>query len=279
MLPTCLPACLFVPTRVARTRYRDRVRSRPSITPTIMAVVVAGVAATLLAGCGASEPVGVGTTLAGRLLPGDRLPKSFTAVPYQTGDMIAANRSTLEQATKVGFEPEQCRPTADAAFTPHLTEDNTVLLAAQADGGTLTELVSTVPRNVDADRRDTSGPCRVVTSTPTTGVLVGARIVNTATELPAPYDDSLRESVEQSYLLRTDSVTTSADGSVRSRSTYLANVLVNAPAGTLTVQVGVASNDAVGSNDEPGTARSEPPITEEAFAGLVRSAVERVSRR
>lgn len=205
-----------------------------------MAVVVAGVAATLLAGCGAGEPEAVGTTLAGRLLPSDQLPTGFAAVPYQVDDMIAANRSTLEQATKVGFEPAQCRPTADAAFNPHLTEDNTVLLAAQADGGTMTELVSTVRRNVDADRRDTSGPCRVVTSTPTTGVLAGARIVNTATELPAPYDDSLREAVEQSYLLRTDSVTTLADGSVRARSSYLANVLVKAPGEVVTVQLGVA---------------------------------------
>ncbi|MFC3241966.1 hypothetical protein ACFOJ6_06020 [Gordonia humi] len=136
--------------------------SRPG--STIMAAVVAAVAATALAACGSGEPVDVGTALPARLLPGDALPAGFTAVPFQVDDMIAANRATLEQAATVTFEPEECRPTADAKFNPHLSTDDTVLLAGQSDTGTLTELISTVVRDIDADRRDTSGPCRVVTS-------------------------------------------------------------------------------------------------------------------
>ncbi|WOC12752.1 hypothetical protein [Gordonia sp. MP11Mi] len=245
-----------------------------------MAAVVAAVAATVLAACGGGGQTDVGTPLPGRLVPSDRLPKGFTAVPYQVGDMIAANRSTLEQSEKVGFVPAQCRPTADAEFNPKLTEENTVLLAAQSvldtqsGSGTLTELVSTVRRNVDADRRDTSGVCRVVTSTPTIGALAGARIVNTSTELPALRGDpDLREEVEQAYLVRTDSVTTFADGSVRARSSYLANVLVASPDGQVfTLQLGA------GGGDTSGTARSEPPVSEEVFTDLVRSAVERVAQ-
>ncbi|MCF8609538.1 hypothetical protein L5G28_05095 [Gordonia sp. HY285] len=245
-----------------------------------MAAVVAGVAATVLAACGGGGQVDAGTPLPGRLVPSDRLPKGFAVVPYQVDDMIAANRSTLEQAEKVGFVPAQCRPTADAAFNPKLTEENTVLLVAQADPGTqsgpgtLTELVSTVRRNIDADRRDTSGPCRVVTSTPTTGALAGARIVNTSTELPALRGDpAVGEEVEQAYLVRTDSVTTFADGSVRARSSYLANVLVASPDGQVfTLQLGASGEDA------SETSRGEPPISEGAFTDLVRSAVERVAQ-
>lgn len=234
-----------------------------------MAAVAVAVAASALAAC-SGDPVDVGTGLSGRLVHSDELPKGFTAIPsYQVGDMIAANRSTLEQAEKVGFEPALCRPTADAAFNPKLTEENTVLLVAQSDAGTLSELVSTVRRNVDADRRDTSGPCRVVTSTPTTGVLAGARIVNTSTELPARRGDS----VTQSYLVRTDSVTTFADGSVRSRRSYMANVLVESEGGEIfTVQLGAGGADAAGS------AQSEPPVSEDAFADLVDAAVERAAQ-
>ncbi|GAA4641274.1 hypothetical protein [Gordonia humi] len=241
--------------------------SRPG--STIMAAVVAAVAATALAACGSGEPVDVGTALPARLLPGDALPAGFTAVPFQVDDMIAANRATLEQAATVTFEPEECRPTADAKFNPHLSTDDTVLLAGQSDTGTLTELISTVVRDIDADRRDTSGPCRVVTSLPTTGSLAGARIVTTTTELPALRDDA----VAQSYLVRTDSVKTFPDGSVRARSAYVANVLVKTPgAEEFTLQLGIGGNEAA-------VPAAEPPVSEKEFTALVADAIERASTR
>lgn len=222
----------------------------------------------LLTSCG-SGPSDPGSDLASRLLPGDAVPAGFTVVPQSVADLIAANRATLDSAATVAFAPADCKPTADAKFNPQLTEDNTVLVVAQSDTGVFSELLSSVRRDVDADRRDTSGPCAVVTATPSTGSLAGVPITNTSVELPALRADH----VVQAYLVRTDSVKRPAGANPRSRTALLANVLVERPGGqVITIQLGVSGTEA---EVMPGAPSTQPPITEAAFADLVRDAVDR----
>ncbi|WP_244945767.1 hypothetical protein [Gordonia zhaorongruii] len=245
----------------------------------IMAAVMAGVASMAMVACDSGEPVDPGSDLPSRLLPGDALPDGFTVVPAQVSELVAANRSTLKNAESVRFDPVGCKPTADAKFNPHLNEGNTAFLVGRSAAGTFTELVSTQRRDVDADRRDTSGPCRVVTASPTAGGLAGARIVTTSSELPVHGIDG----AEQAYLLRTDSVTTLADGGVRARSAYMANLLVQSTSGrVITLQVGIAGQDAAVEPERvekagPNAALSDPPVSESAFTGLVRKAAERAA--
>ena len=243
-----------------------------------MAAAVAPVLMAGVAACGGDDASDAGPNLPSRLLTGDAVPDGFTVVPVQVGDLIAANRATLEQAETVQFAPEQCRPTADAAFNPQLTESNTVLLVAEGDGGRMSELLSTVRRDVDADRRATTGPCSVVTVTPSKGALAGAQIVTTTQELPGVRVDGVR----QSLVVRSDSVTRLPDGGVRSRSSFLANVLVEAPGGQLfSIQVGLGGQDAAVPAEKvaqtpPGRPLSEPPLSQARFSELVVDAVERV---
>lgn len=133
-------------------------------------VTFAAVAAALLgtAACG-SDNQKAAISLPNLLLAGDQLPPGFAAVPMDVNDLIVANRATLKQAESVAFDPKQCGPTADAQFNPQLTDENTALLVGRSDNGTFSELASTVQRNIDADRRATTGPCRVVTAIPSRG--------------------------------------------------------------------------------------------------------------
>ncbi|WP_040520411.1 hypothetical protein [Gordonia malaquae] len=253
-------------------------RSRLSGT-SIITVSTAVVAAMLLTSCGSSEPADPGSDLPSRLLPGDSVPQGFTVVPQSVGELIAANRSTLESASTVGFVPAECKPTADAKFNPQLTEDNTVLLVAQSETGTFSELLTTVRRDVDADRRDTSGPCASVTATPSTGSLAGIPIVNTSVELPALRGDD----IVVSYLVRTDSVKRPAGANPRSRTALLANVLVKRPGGqVVTIQMGVSGTEVevtpeVAAGAVPGAPLTQPPLDEAAFTDLVKAAVERAA--
>lgn len=232
-----------------------------------------------LTACGDDAPTPV-LSLPNLLLTADRLPGAFTVAPMAVNDLIAANRATLEQAASVAFTPQQCAPTADAQFNPQLTEDNSALLVGTSDDGTFSELVSTVRRDIDADRRATTGPCRVVTAVPSKGTLAGARIVTTTLELPAVRDSA----VEQSFLLRSDSVTTLPGGTVRARTGLMANVLVRTAGGdVVTLQVGLSSADREVTAREvetaaPGVPLVAAPISDDEFVGLVRTAVAQAVR-
>ncbi len=207
------------------------------------------------------------------------MPAGFTVVPQSVSDLIAANRSTLDSAATVGFVPAECKPTADAKFNPRLTEDNTVLLVAQSDAATFSELLSTVRRDIDADRRDTTGPCATVTATPSAGSLAGVPITNTSVELPAVRSDH----VVQAYLVRTDSVKRPAGANPRARTALLANVLVKrSDGGVATIQMGVSGVEKEVTPEElagaaPGAPLTQPPLAEAAFVDLVKAAVERAS--
>ncbi|WP_290849432.1 hypothetical protein [Gordonia sp. (in: high G+C Gram-positive bacteria)] len=244
-------------------------------------VVFAAVAAALLgtAACGDDDGASA-ISLPNLLLAGDQLPPGFAAVPMDVNDLIVANRATLEQAESVAFDPKQCGPTADAEFNPQLTDENTALLVGRSDDGTFSELASTVRRNVDADRRATTGPCRVVTAVPSRGSLAGARIVTTSVELPAVSGPA----VDQAFLLRSDSVTTLPSGAVRARAGLMANVLVRAANGeVVTLQVGLSTlereiSEADRAAVAPGTPLVAAPVSDDEFIGLVRSAVARAAQ-
>lgn len=251
-------------------RYGDRVsilaRRRRFLSITAVAVG----AATLLTACGSADSE---LPLTGLVLSSDSLPAGYSVVPADVEDLVAGNRRTLEQAASVAFTPEGCTPTADAAFTPELDADNTVLLVAQSDTGTLSELVTTVRRNLDADRRATTGVCAVVTAVPSQGTLAGSRIVTTSTELPAPSGAA----VEQALVLRSDSVTALTGGRVLVRSTLLSNVLVRRPSGeVVTVQVNVGSPDSGVLPVAPE--QITPPLPQEEYLALVQAAVDRAAR-
>ncbi|GAA3970001.1 hypothetical protein [Gordonia caeni] len=237
--------------------------------PILSVLALAAGAATLLSACGTDEAE---RPLTGLVIPAASIPGGYTVVPAQVDDLVAGNRETLEQASSVEFTPAQCAPTADAAFTPQLTDTNTVLLVAQSEEATLSEVVSTARRDVDADRRATTGMCRVVTAAPSTGSLAGARIVTTTSELPAPGGDA----VEQALVVRSDSVTTLAGGGVRVRSALLSNVLVRRPGGEIvTVQLNVGSSDP--SVQAAAPEQISPPMPEDEYLGLVDEAVQRAA--
>ncbi|MBM7368007.1 hypothetical protein [Gordonia hydrophobica] len=242
----------------------------------VLAVAAASVLG--LVGCGGDESPAL--SLPNLLITADHLPTDFSAVPMTVDDLIAANRSTLEQARTVGFDPPSCAPTADAAFNPQLTDENTALVVGKSDTGTFSELVSTVRRDIDADRRATTGPCRVVTATPSTGALTGATIVTTSVELPAITDSV----VEQAFWVRSDSVTTLASGAVRARSGLIANVLVKTAAGeVVTLQLGLSTDEREVSEAErkgvaPGAPLLAAPLSDEEFGQLVQTAVARAAQ-
>ncbi|MEZ5210455.1 hypothetical protein MYK68_18815 [Gordonia sp. PP30] len=245
--------------------------SIPSPRRVAASVLALTVGAALLAGCDSKEPE---TPLTSLVVGSSSVPDGFTVVPANVEDLISANRSTLEQAASVAFTPPECAPTADAKFNPALTTDNTVLLVAQSDSATLSEVVSTVRRDIDADRRVSTGVCRVVTAVPSTGTLAGARIVTTSTELSSPTG----KAVEQALVVRQDTVTTlAAGGGVRTRSSLLSNVLVRRPSGeVVTVQLNVGS-----SGDQVTQAQSgpiSPPIPESEYTRLVQQAVDSAAR-
>lgn len=206
------------------------------------------------------------------VLPGPSLPDGFLLVSAPLETLLSANSQTLEQAKTVEFTPPQCAPTADAEFTPQLTEANAALLVAESDTATLSEIVTTVPRNLDADRRATTGPCRVVTAVPTKGTLAGAQIVTSSRELTKPGG----ENIEQALVLRSDSVTTLVDGQFRVRSALLGTALVRRPTGEqVTVSLNVATRDARARAEEP--AEIAPPMGEGEYLELFGEAIKRVT--
>ncbi|MGB3709668.1 hypothetical protein [Gordonia sp. (in: high G+C Gram-positive bacteria)] len=235
----------------------------------VVAVAVAAVTIATTAACGSDASENL--SLPDLLITSDQMPANFTVATMTVDDLIRANRATLEQSTTVAFVPAECAPTADAAFNPLLNEGNSALLVGTAQDGTFSELISSVRRDIDADRRATTGPCRVVTATPSKGTLAGASIVTTTTELPAIVEPT----VEQSFLVRSESRTTLPGGTPRARTGLMGNVLVKRPNGdVVTLQVGVSAQEI----ESPGGAAAPAPMSDAAFAELVRDAIARASR-
>ncbi|MFZ2511665.1 MAG: hypothetical protein WAW85_11345 [Gordonia sp. (in: high G+C Gram-positive bacteria)] len=225
----------------------------------------------LATGCG--DAADQTLPLTGLVLPSASVPAGYQVVPVPVDDLLSANRQTLEQATTVAFSPPVCKPTADAEFSPQLNTDNTVLLVAESDTATLSEVITTVRRDLDADRRATTGPCRVVTVVPTKGTLAGAQIVTSRREISVPHSDE----VEQAVVVRSDTVTTLVDGQYRVRSALLGSALVRRPNGaTVTVSVNVATRDLSARPEAP--TQIAPPMDEDEYLTLFDEAIARAAR-
>ncbi|WP_234353793.1 hypothetical protein [Gordonia iterans] len=236
-----------------------------------VAVLAASVVGLTVTAC--SDGEATPEPLSALVIGSEDVPDGFQVMPADVGELIGGNRRTLEQAKTVEFTPAECRPTADEAFSPGLTAGNTALLVASSPAATLSELVTTVRRDVDADRRASTGPCRVVTAEPTRGTLAGARIVTSTRELPPP----VSAAAEQALVVRQDSVTTLVDGKVRVRSALVATVLVRRPRGEIvTMQLSVVSANSGAHDGTPGTI--EPPMDESQFLTLVDEATDRAAR-
>lgn len=271
-----MPHSIFVAATACRSRYGCSVSTNHSEFPrrsrrAAGSLLALGAAAALLTAC--SDDDDGPLPLTSLVIAAESVPEGFTVVPANVEDLIAANRSTLEQATSVAFTPPECTPTADARFNPDLTTENTVLFVAQSDTATLSEVVTTVVRDVDADRRVSTGVCRVVTAVPSKGTLAGARLVTTSTVLPSPTGPS----VEQALVVRQDTVTTLPDGGVRTRSSLLSNTVVRRPSGErVTVQLNLG---AAGTEVQPGLPEQiVPPLPEAQYGVLVQEAVDRAAR-
>lgn len=239
-------------------------RAVPALLATLLGLGV-------LTGCG--DAVDETLPLTGLVLASAGLPSGYRVVPMPVDDLLSANRQTLEQAATVEFTPPVCTPTADAEFSPQLTADNTVLLVAESDTATLSEILTTVRRDLDADRRATTGPCRIVTAVPSRGTLTDARIVTSSRELPAPRGDR----IEQALVLRSDTVTTLVDGQYRARSALLGTALVRRPhGGSVTVSLNAATRDRSARPAAP--VQIAPPIDEDEYLRLFDEAIARAAR-
>nr|WP_223205123.1 hypothetical protein [Gordonia jinghuaiqii] len=239
--------------------------------------VIAVCALTVVGGC-SSEPAAAPAPRAAAdlLLSASVLPAGFTLAPLSVSELTAGNRAGIEAAKSTRVTPEYCRPTADAALNGQLSADNSAVLAARdgASGG-LVELVTTAPRDIDADRLTTTGRCARTTTEITSGNLAGSRVVTEYTELPAPEIEGGLIAGEQMLLTRSEVTTTLPDGGVRRQIGFAGYAALDRPtSGRVTVQLTVS-----GTATPATTPPTEPaePVDAETFTNLFDAAVERVT--
>lgn len=127
------------------------------------------------------------------LLPAREFPAGYQPVELGVVDMREQNAAALAAASTARFDPPQCRPTADAELNEQLDPSNAAVSAWQSPAGsTITELVTTVPRDIDADVRANAGDCARVSITITQGSTAGAVVSTENRRLtPPPLPTSL----------------------------------------------------------------------------------------
>ncbi|MFW0789251.1 hypothetical protein [Gordonia sp. CPCC 205333] len=232
----------------------------------------------VLVGCG-------GETEIGRPVPADMLlspaalPTGFTSESLTIDDLTAANAQQLTLSADTAISPQQCRLVADAQFNKALTPANSAVLGARSLSAGLTELVSTVPRDVGADIRTSTRDCARTTTSVTGGSMKGAVITTDHVRLDPPElasstagyagrIGSLR--VIDIFVVRSTVSTRLGDGSV-STSVSLAGYATGrftfdapdvAPVTVQLTSVGEASDFA-----RPAVS-SRAPISDDDFVGL-----------
>jgi hypothetical protein len=200
-----------------------------------------------------SEPPS--NTPAALLLPARAFPEGYQPAELSVIDLREQNAAALESAGTAQFDPPQCRPTADADLNNKLDVSNTAVSAWQSSAGnTITELVTTVPRDIDADVRATVGECAQVTITITQGSTAGTTVLTQNRRLtPPPLPTSL------SLMAESVATTTYPGGRTASSQTLAGYAVVDG----VTVQL-------VANSTENGHSDLE-------FADLFAQAVARVS--
>jgi hypothetical protein len=121
------------------------------------------------------------------LLPAREFPEGYQPAELSVIGLREQNAAALESAKSAQFDPAHCRPTADADLNNQLDVSNTAVSAWQSPAGsTITELVTTVPRDIDADVRVTVGECARVTITVTQGSTAGTTVLTENRRLTPP---------------------------------------------------------------------------------------------
>jgi hypothetical protein len=122
-----------------------------------------------------------------KLLPAREFPDGYQPSELGILDLRDQNAAALAAAQTAEFDPPQCRPTADADLNGQLDAGNAAVSARQSPvGNTITELVTTAVRDVDADVRTTTGDCARVTVTITQGSTAGTTVVTDNQRLSPP---------------------------------------------------------------------------------------------
>ncbi|GAB17525.1 hypothetical protein GOEFS_035_00570 [Gordonia effusa NBRC 100432] len=255
--------------------------SQPYRLPTALGGLLIGAA--LVSGCGGGVDV-ERPVPADMLLSPAALPAGFTSESLTVNDLTAANSQQLTLSAGTEISPQQCRPTADEQFNKALTPVNAAVLGARSLTAGLTEVVSTVTRDVGADIRTSTRDCARTTTSVTAGSMKGAVITTDHVRLDAPAMESSTAGyvgrvgslrIIDLFVLRSTVSTRIGDGSV-STSVSLAGYATgrftfDAPdAVPVTVQltsVGEASDFA----KPAGTPRS--PMSDDEFVGLFGRAI------
>jgi hypothetical protein len=149
----------------------------------------------VVTGCGSDGPDPAPTAAdsdvprspAEMLLPDRDFPPGYQPSELGIIDLRDQNAAALAAAQTAQFDPPQCRPTADADLNGHLDPGNAAVSARQSPvGNTITELVTTAVRDIDADVRTTTGECSRVTVTITQGSTAGTTVVTDNQRLNPP---------------------------------------------------------------------------------------------
>ncbi|MEO9326599.1 hypothetical protein [Gordonia aurantiaca] len=252
-------------------------RRRRSIAASVVVPAAVVAMVVTVAGCSDSAAVAPPSSPADLVLAVSDLPAGFRLESVSVADLVAANQAGIDAARTTRVTPDFCRPTADEALNPKLSDDNAAVLGARGPAGVLVELVTSAARDIDADRVATTGRCARTTTEITTGNLAGSRVVTEYTELPQPKVPGGLGVGEQVLLTRSEVTTNLPDGGVRRQTGYAGYAALDRPSsGPVTVQLTVAGETTPASN--PPTAPVEP-LDPAAFTKLFSAALERVVER
>ncbi|MCM3895245.1 MULTISPECIES: hypothetical protein [Gordonia] len=246
----------------------------------VAATLLACVAATL-AGCGDDDAVSTAAAVAPAdlLLRPAQLPSGFATTQLTVSDLVDSDRAQLVAARADTVMPQECRATADTAFTEKVSASNSAVLAASAADVGLVELVSTVRRDIDDDIRTRTAQCRRTHTTVAAGSLAGATVTTESTTLPDPPEVAKSPgglSVERAFLSRSDVSTTLPDSTVRKQVGYVGYALVKRPGGSV-FTVSLTVNGPGGRAQNP-PADAVEPMSSSAFVDLFGTALKAAAR-
>jgi hypothetical protein len=156
-------------------------------------IIVLTMSALISTGCGSGSSDDQPAMSAGpkspveKLLPAREFPDGSQPTDLGILDLRDQNAAALAAAQTAEFNPPQCRPTADADLNGRLDAGNAAVSARQSPvGNTITELVTTAVRDIDADVRATTGACARVTVTITQGSTAGTTVVTDNQRMSPP---------------------------------------------------------------------------------------------
>ncbi|MGV9480404.1 hypothetical protein [Gordonia aichiensis] len=235
----------------------------------------------VIAGCGGDDSVPTAAVApADLLLRPAQLPDGFATTQLTVSDLVKSDRAQLAAARADDVVPQECRPSADAAFIDKVDASNSAVLAAGAADVGLVELVSTVRRDIVDDIRTRTGRCTSTRTTVAEGELAGASVTTESTALPDPPEvgdgPGRGLSVERAFLSRSDVSTTLSDSTVRKQVGYVGYALVKRPGGAV-FTVSLTVNGPASRAQNPPADPVEP-MASSAFVALFGAALKATAR-